>query len=478
MKIFNFLRVNKNNNDIAIIDSERKCTYKELYEYCSKLNNEVNKNARICLIMENSIELIISIYSMLKKNRSILILNHNSKLAEINKAIKFIDIDIIITDKKSKKIIMSQNQYYFKNILINGFEFYLYIIKRNTRKSKKGDIYFLTSGSTHNYKVVTLTQRNIIYNALSIIESLNYTSSDNSLIISSLSHISSFTSQMIVHLIVRGTVTILKQPFVLQDFYTNLSNNSVTNFTCSPTILEIICRNYKDFYFKTVKKICFGSAPTSFNKIKDFTKIFKSVDLIHMYGQTEASPRISHCFLNKVKESQLKSVGKPLKGIRVKILDDNGNECRKFHPGEIMVKGKNVMKGYFNNKQLTALFFKKNWLKTGDIGFIDNDGLLYVIGRKKNVIIVGGENVYPEEVEECLLNIKQIEKAYVYGIEHDYLGEIIVADIVVNSEITEREIKENCYKNLCSYKIPMKINFVTKIEETSNYKVVRKNVEK
>ncbi len=184
---------------------------------------------------------------------------------------------------------------------------------------------------------------------------------------------------------------------------------------------------------------------------------------------TEAAPLITKC--SKISLEKLDSVGKAIKGVEISIEADGVITDVPYTNGEILVKGPNVMSGYFRNEEETKKVLKHGYLYTGDLGYLDEDGYLYICGRKKNVIIVRGFNVYPEEVEACILNSLLVNDCVVYG-ETDPLGietvcaDIVPADPLVSQEKIEEEIRAYCKVHLSGFKQPRKIQIVDAIRKT------------
>ena len=177
---------------------------------------------------------------------------------------------------------------------------------------------------------------------------------------------------------------------------------------------------------------------------------------------TEASPLIS--LMDETNWLRKKgSVGRPHKLLQV-MIDNND---------EILVKGNNIMAGYYLDKEETDKVLIDGWLHTGDLGRIDEDGYLYLTGRKKNIIVSGGYNISPEEIERVIIELPQVEAVLVTGIEHQILGQSILAQVVTTSLCTAKEIRNYCKLKLAIYKVPYKIEFVEKIPSTIGCKMKR-----
>ena len=203
---------------------------------------------------------------------------------------------------------------------------------------------------------------------------------------------------------------------------------------------------------------------------------FPKSNICITYGLTECSPRVTTLAPNLIDKKE-ESIGRPILYTKVRIENSSNNVDGK-EIGEICVKGKSVMKGYYKQPYLTQQIIRDGWLHTGDLGYIDDEGFLYLTGRIKNVIIYKGINIYPEEIEELLIKHPNIIEAIVYGKKDAILGEIPVSKVVLNekgkNEISEEAIKTFCSKYLADYKVPKHIYFVDSLEKTMSGKLLRR----
>ena len=208
------------------------------------------------------------------------------------------------------------------------------------------------------------------------------------------------------------------------------------------------------------------------DKLIELVNRYKSVRFIQTYGLTEASPRLTtlqheDIFLKKG------SVGKAIPGVNIKIVNEKNVEVDPGELGEIVVQGKNVMKGYYRQDNITKQIIIDNWLHTGDYGYLDKDEYLFIVGRKKNIIISGGINIYPEEIEDILLNHENVKEVCITSEEDDLLGEVPIAHIVVFDEKKKVDFRKYCMERISEYKIPRRFEIVDKIEKTYNGKILR-----
>jgi long-chain acyl-CoA synthetase len=205
-----------------------------------------------------------------------------------------------------------------------------------------------------------------------------------------------------------------------------------------------------------------GGAPMPADFLPVFEKKF-GIKLLEGYGLTEASPVCSFNTPDKICKPG--SIGPAIPGVEIKIVDDNGRELPRNQIGELIVKGDNVMKGYYKNEAATAAVIKNGWLHTGDLGRMDEDGYIFLTGIKKRMIITSGFNVYPREVETVLKMHPAIQEARVSGKEDLMRGEIVKAYIVLKEghNADEKEIIRYCKIYLSNYKVPREVEIVQEI---------------
>jgi len=199
---------------------------------------------------------------------------------------------------------------------------------------------------------------------------------------------------------------------------------------------------------------------------KRLHELFPNAEIYEGYGLTEGGPISALKPYQKPKEEG--SVGRPGINTKLKIVGDEGNQLSVGEVGEIVIKGPHVPLGYYNNPEETKASFKDGWFHTGDMGKLDEDGFLYMVDRKKDMIKTGGENVYSREVEEALLRHPGVEEAAVIGVPHERWGETIKAIVVKKkgTELTEQELIEFCKQHIASYKKPTSIDFIASIPKT------------
>ena len=483
----------KNNNEVAIKKGKEEISYMQLYNRVHKISNFLciisNDSNNIAIIMDNSIEYIIAYFSILYANRVIIPIMPSVTAPELESVVDYCEVDILITNntcydgvvnkmstyKKSKKVILNIDTGAL--VVINDKKDYT--LKSCVNMSgNPNDVAIMlhTSGSMSNPKRVMLSHTNLIENVKSNVESLSLTNHETTLIALPMCFGYCNTTQILSHLFVGAKIVICDSIFTPKEFMKSVEINRVTNTVLVPTMLQTLLkyRYINKYNISSLKAICFGGEKMPLDKIKQLFERFPTVSFINTYGQTECSPRVT-ALLPEYSISKIGSVGKPIPGVKIRIINKDGMDCCSNENGELLVTGKNVMKGYYKQPELTKKTIQNGWIHTGDIGYVDLDGFLYITGRIKRMIISGGINIYPEEVEEVILQNKFIEDVYVFGENDDLLGEVPVAKIVAKCYVDIEALRDHCVHNLSKYKVPVRFYIVDSIPKTYNGKKTRGN---
>jgi len=349
-----------------------------------------------------------------------------------------------------------------------------YIEKCNCDTTNDVAIMLHTSGTTSNPKRVMLTHSNLINNIESNIHSLALTSNDKACITLPIYFGYCNTAQFLTHLYLGGVIIMVNGIFIPRQFFKLVEEEKITNYTCVPsTLLTLLKYNYMDNYdYNSLRYICFGGGRMPTDKLAQLIEKFPSIGFVQTYGQTECSPRIT-ALMPEYSLEKIGSVGKAIPNVEIKIVNNMGIEVHDSQVGEIIVRGKSTMLGYYKQPEETSQVIRNGWVHTGDLGYVDNDGFLFLIGRIKNIIISGGINIYPEEVELVILQHECIIDVCVIGVDDMLLGEVPIAKVILKYEIPESELMRYCSERLSKYKIPVRFEAVKAIPKTYNGKIKR-----
>jgi len=490
--VSDLLEKNKNSKKTAIRFGDTSISFSEWYSLSMGLSKELLKvcsdnTITVALFLPNSIAYAIAYFGCLFSNKVIVPINVKEKEPEILNTVTYCEIDIILTSSGYKKQLSNSLRHSeFRHIIYDVDEYtyievnsgYSSIPKNSDLKSNRNDndvaIMLHTSGTTTNQKRVMLTNENLTSNVKSHVASLQLTAEDKVLIALPMVFGYCNTAQFLSHLYLGATIVISDILFLPKHFFITVEKERITSFTGVPSMLLMLLqyRSFSKYNYSSLKYICFGGGSMPQEKLRELIYRFQSISFIHTYGITECSPRVT-ALLGDFSLSKLGSVGKAIPGVTVDIVDEKWKTVNHYQTGEIIVSGPNVMKGYFKHPDLTAQVIRDGWLKTGDIGYFDEDGFIFLIGRVKNIIISGGINIYPEEIEQILMQHKEIVDAYVYGEEDDYLGEVPVAQVVLNNNVQIIKLQDYCFRFLSDYKVPVRFYIVNELVKTYNGKVKR-----
>lgn len=490
--IADLLKRQSTSEKIAIKFKGEELTYKEWYKRALILSNNIEKeldheSKTVALLLPNSINYAVTYFGAMLAQKVVVPIGVQSTSFEIISTLKYCEIDCIITNSFYRDNLLKGLSSYDKRIYIYVVDTGDLIVLNESRSViEKSDtlkligseddvaIMLHTSGTTSNPKRVMLSHKNIICNIESNIKSLKLSSADKVLIALPMFFGYCNTAQFLTHLYLGATIVILDSVFLPKQFFQIVQTEKITNFTGVPSMLLMLL-DYKysnNYDYSSLKILCFGGGNMPKSKLEQLIKKYRSVGFVQTYGQTECSPRVT-ALLPEDSLRKLGSVGLPIDGVSVKVVDGNTNPMANNEIGEIIVNGKNVMKGYYKQPEMTKNTIKNGWLHTGDLGSFDDEGYLYLAGRIKNTIISGGINIYPDEIEEILLEHENVVEACVYSEDDDMLGEVPVAKVVLKDKQNVNDLREFCKIKLSRYKIPYKIYEVDKLDKTYNGKIKR-----
>ncbi|SDH34493.1 long-chain acyl-CoA synthetase [Alteribacillus persepolensis] len=336
-----------------------------------------------------------------------------------------------------------------------------------------------TGGTTGRAKGVMLTHYNLVANTKQCLTWMEKTKKGKEVLLAALPffHVYGMTTVMNVSVMHDAKMIILPKFDPLQVLKA-IQKHRVTLFPGAPTMYVGLAHQpkLKKYDLSSIKACLSGSAPLPLEVQEQFEQLTKG-KIVEGYGLTEASPVvICSPIWGKRKP---KSIGLPWPDTDAAILSqETGNIAEAGEIGEIIVKGPQVMKGYWSREQDTKAAFKDGWLLTGDMGYMDEDGYFYIVDRKKDMIIAGGFNIYPREVEEVLYEHPAVQETAVIGVADPYRGETVKAFIVLkeHQHVTKEELEEHCRKYLAAYKVPHQFEYRKELPKTIIGKVLKRTL--
>jgi long-chain acyl-CoA synthetase len=340
-------------------------------------------------------------------------------------------------------------------------------------------ILLYTGGTTGRGKGVRLSHRNVVSNALQLSRVMNVDENDVYLHVSPMFHSTDLKATVVT--MFGGGHVYLKE-FSTSGVLEAVQRDRATILSLVPTmIVRVLTEGKLDQYdLSSLRLISYGTSPIAEGTLRTAMEAFPQAGFHQCYGLTETAPLLalldeaSHRRALDDKPELLRAAGRPLPGVDIRFLDDDGRELAKGQAGEIVVRGPQIAKGYLNRPEDNASAFRNGWFHTGDIGRIDDEGYLFILDRKKDMVITGGENVYTREVESVLQGHPDIADVAVVGVPDEKYGEALLAAIVLHDgkvEPSADALIGFCRGQLGGYKIPRHFVFVEQLPRTSMGKV-------
>jgi long-chain acyl-CoA synthetase len=449
------------------------------------------------ILMENSVRFITAFWAIQSIGATAVIFNTRLATPELKRQLQFSDLKGLLSSPllSTKVQEIPSDELNFQQIVL-GDGWITDLPKGEQPPLLKGisedDTAFIlfTSGTSGTPKGVMLTHRNIITCAFrsgaTIAQGLALAASSGApvqessqkqymLIVAPLFHIMAIEQMMAAVFLGRGSI--LLAAFNPQEITELIHRGEIFGLTGTPTMYWLLLNKttIRGSKVDSIRRLGFGAAPMSPDLLKELKSVFPSARLRNGYGMTEA-PSIS-ALPDMYMETHPTSVGKPNLCTEVKIVDPIGRkELGPNVVGELAVRGALVTKGYYKAPEETAKDYQQGWFYTGDMAYQDTDGFLYLVGRRREMINRGGENVYPVEVENVLHLHPKVLDVAVFGLPDPVMGSIVACVVVPRSrseKISLKEIQEFCRDQLASYKIPQKVFFLREMPTNPGGKVMK-----
>lgn len=483
MNIHYIHRINNQNiTRTALLFNNTTITYGEMEKNIDKYAGYLGRMGllagdRVAIALPNCPEFIYSYFGIIRAGGTVVPLNLLQTPLELAFMLKDSGVSYLITNEAIGQALSQLPSRQSIRVVILNEQCSKEILNTPSTHFEKRDpesvcTLLYTSGTTGDPKAVMLTHNNLIGNVKSMDAVSGFDPDDNFLAVLPMFHSFGWATSVLLPLYVGCTITILES-FRPKEVLHALSQKGITVFCGVPSMFAVLLKLRRQASFPTLKYAISGGDSISEEHMLSFEQTFK-FPIIEGYGLSEASPVVS---LNPLEGTRkIRSVGLPLTGVEVRIVGEEDQELPPGNVGELLVKGPNIMKGYYNREEDTRAVLKKGWLYTGDLAYRDHEGYIYIVGRKKELIITAGYNIYPGEIEEALKAHPSVEEAAVIGIPHPVKGEVIKAFIIPVEGFTPKkhELMQFLKGKLSIYKIPE--IFVTKKElpRGANGKVLKR----
>lgn len=480
----------------ALVFQDRRYTYRQLGERVNRLTNTLiklgaKKGDRIAVLSMNCNQYLELYCAIANAGAVIVPLNFRLNTSELMMILEdagpnilFFSIDFLDRVEKIKLSSRGINHYILIDGENKGFVSYEDLLndsisdEPNIKMEENDNLCLLyTSGTISQAKGVVLTHKNLVANTFNLCVELNIQPGSINLQLSPLYHASN--NHVFNHLLIHGKNILIKHfdPTIVLE---TIERERVTYMFAVPTMIYALMDvpEFNKYDLRSLRTITFGGASITDKRLGEANEKFGSI-LTQGYGLTEGTAYSS--ILSKEEHKYVKnSIGRGMTGVEVKIVDDRGNQVKPGEIGEIIFRGDIVMKEYWNRPDLTSESLVDGWFHTGDLAKYDDRGYMYVVDRKKDLIISGGVNIYPRDIEEVIARHPAVAEVAVFGIPDDKWGESIKAAIVLKSgkKVTEEEIINYTSEHIARYKSPKSVVFVGELPKGPSGKILKRELKK
>lgn len=436
--------------DSTVKENDRIMSYLDVIDYAE------NNAKRLCgtsygILCDSEMNTALSLLSCLAAGKTAILMSKRYGESHTNKILEKIKPEYLITDpSESIEITLINEPISFED--------------------ESPAMIMCTSGTGGTPKGVMISEKNLYTNIRDIRSYLHLKESDTVLIARPLYHCAVTTNDLFTSLVSGANIVFYSEVYNTERIIKRLIDEGATVLSGTPTTLSLMALLIKGRENKLHKITVSGECMTEY-AARTIRKGFPDALIYHVYGQTEASPRISHLHPRDF-DPYFDSVGFLLPSLKGIIVDDDGDVLLSGEVGELLIKGDSVMMGYYNDEAATKRVLTDGWLHTGDLAFIDVNGKITIKGRKDDLIIYAGMNIYPAEIENALKTDDRVKEVLAYGIKDDRFGQKIGVKIVGDFR-DKTEIERLCVSSLAPYMRPTVIEWLDSLPKNGSGKIIR-----
>jgi acyl-CoA synthetase (AMP-forming)/AMP-acid ligase II len=483
----------------AILFKEEKITFSDLNAFSNRLANRllkvgVKKGDRVVLLFQNCPEFCVAYFAILKIGAIAVILDFRLSPAEMEPIFQEAEVSAMITSVRQKgfidralKTVPTLHHIVVtaaKGKEIGDWHSYEEILEKESfegisipLQEEDEALYLYTSGTTGEPKGVVLTNNHLTCFPETVHHAMLISEQDTYGLVLPISHI---VGPIVLNLMVEcGMSVSIIDEMKPKKILDAIQNHRITCLPGTPSVFQLILTlpHWERYDCSSLRKISMMGTVVPEQLMKEFGERYPHLQPIQGYGATETSPLLTMTHL-KDAQRKMASVGKAAPRAELKIIGQDGKEVEAGQVGEIIARGPQIMKGYFKDPKATAEKIKNGWYHTGDLGRFDEEGYLYVLGRADDMVISGGLNVYPSEVETVLLHHPKVQEAAAVGIPDSSRGQVLRAIVVLKhgEKATPQEILSFCKERLASFKMPRQLEFRDSLPKLSTGKIAKRQL--
>lgn len=473
----------------AIQDGNLRISYQQLLAQTASVAAELRRRGlktgdRAAIILPNSGESVAAYYGVLMAGGIAVLLNAAAKSHDFAAWFRDSGARFIFTESNNAEVAAALRNEQCAPIVMHasGDGLRAFGLPGSTQsggaeppRDSEAACILYTSGTTGHPKGVTLSHRNLASNCESICEYLSLTEQDS--VVCVLPFYYSYGSSVLhSHLRAGGRVILEKNLVYPHAVVDTLAREGATGFAGVPSTYALLLarvplENYDLSGLRYVTQAGGAMSPALIQRVRE---ALPHVSLFVMYGQTEATARLTFLPPDRL-EAKLGAVGIPVPGVRIEVRAEDGSVLGPGAVGDVWATGPNVMLGYWGNPVATAEVIRDGWLKTGDMGRLDEDGYLFLVGRRSDMIKVGAHRVHPQDIEDAIAQMMGVRESAAVGIDDETLGQTICVFVVPEegAVVTPMQVQAHCRARLANYKVPKRVEIVASLPRTATGKVRR-----
>jgi long-chain acyl-CoA synthetase len=466
----------------ALVTDQGRWTYGQIDRLVAAAVQRMNEaglphSGRVAIVGKNHSAYVFAMYAAFCRGMSTVEVSHREPLETLLSVLKSTSPALVVTDRADLALALEGQ------VPVDTFETYLQAIELGaacvgslaaaTGHADRGEASIVyTSGTTGPPKGVILSHGNWRFVVESIVAYLGMTAMDRYGVVLPFTHTYG-KSNLLTTFAVGGTAVLLDEFPNIPGFLDRLSGERCTVLSLVPYHANVLLKrgNLSRRDLSSLRAITFSGNSLPSATLAGVRDVLPTARVFSMYGLTESTTRACYVPPDRIMDKP-GSCGRPLPGVEIRIQRDDGHTSEPGHVGEVFLRGPNIMQGYFGDPDLTAETLREGWLRTGDLGRLDEEGYLFLEGRKKDIVKCAGQRISPAEIEAVLATFPGVAEAAVVGVPDALLGESIAAFLVVTKEFPgESELRVHCARNLSHHKIPRQYRFVASLPKTATGKV-------